>query len=52
MTGVQTCALPIYEIFDFFVALDANDEQLEFPVIYAAAKNGYAKYDLSDESAG
>ncbi|WP_298832530.1 translational GTPase TypA [uncultured Campylobacter sp.] len=40
----------VNEIFDLFVALDANDEQLEFPVIYAAAKNGYAKYDLSNES--
>lgn len=40
----------VNEIFDLFIALDANDEQLEFPVIYAAAKNGYAKYDLSDES--
>ena len=40
----------VNEIFDLFVALDANDEQLESPVIYAAAKNGYAKYDLSDES--
>ncbi len=36
------------EIFDLFVALDANDEQLEFPVVYAAAKNGYAKLDLND----
>lgn len=40
----------VNEIFDLFVALDANDEQLEFPVIYAAAKNGYAKYNLSDEN--
>ncbi|WP_298979314.1 translational GTPase TypA [uncultured Campylobacter sp.] len=40
----------VNEIFDLFVALDANDEQLEFPVIYAAAKNGYAKYDLNDEN--
>ncbi|MCH9813968.1 MAG: translational GTPase TypA [Epsilonproteobacteria bacterium] len=38
------------EIFDLFVALDANESQLEFPVIYAAAKNGYAKLDLSDEN--
>jgi len=38
------------EIFDLFVALDANDEQLEFPVVYAAAKNGYAKMSLDDES--
>ena len=32
----------INEIFDLFVALEANDEQLEFPVVYAAARNGYA----------
>ncbi len=38
------------EIFDLFVALDANDEQLEFPVVYAAAKNGFAKINLEDES--
>lgn len=38
----------INEIFDLFVALDANDEQLEFPVIYAAAKNGFARYELQD----
>lgn len=38
----------INEIFDLFVALGANDEQLDFPVIYAAAKNGYAKYALDD----
>ena len=38
------------EIFDLFVALDANDEQLEFPVVYAAAKNGYAKLSLDDDN--
>ena len=30
------------EVFDLFVALDAHDDQLDFPVIYASAKNGYA----------
>lgn len=40
----------INEIFDLFVALDATDEQLEFPIIYAAAKNGYAKNNLEDEN--
>ncbi|EPM2757665.1 GTP-binding protein, partial [Campylobacter jejuni] len=30
----------INEIFDLFVALDANDEQLDFAIVYAAAKNG------------
>ena len=38
------------EVFDLFVALGADDEQLEFPVIYAAAKDGYAKLDLDDNS--
>ncbi len=38
------------EIFDLFVALDANDNQLEFPIVYAAAKNGYAKMSLEDEN--
>jgi len=38
------------EVFDLLVALDANDEQLEFPIIYAAAKEGYAKYEMSDEN--
>lgn len=40
----------VNEIFDLFVALDANDEQLEFPIVYAAAKNGYAKHRLEDEN--
>ncbi len=38
------------EVFDLLVALDANDEQLEFPVLYAAAKEGYAKYNMEDEN--
>lgn len=40
----------IDEIFDLFVALDANDEQLDFPVVYAAARDGYAKLNLEDEN--
>ena len=39
----------IDEIFDLFVTLDANDEQLEFPVVYASAKNGFAKINMEDE---
>ena len=34
------------EIFDLFVMLDATDEQLEFPVLYAVAKEGIAGKDL------
>jgi len=38
----------IDELFDLFIALDANEEQLEFPVVYAAARDGYAKYEMAD----
>ena len=37
------------EVFDLFAALGANDEQLDFPVIYAAARLGFAINDLKDE---
>lgn len=37
------------EVFDLFVAMDANDFQLDFPVIYAAARDGYAIKNLDDE---
>lgn len=37
------------EVFDLFVALEANDDQLDFPIIYAIAKQGIAKYNLEDE---
>lgn len=37
-------------IFDLFVSLDATDEQLDFPVLYAAAIDGYAKNELEDEN--
>jgi len=38
------------EVFDLLVALGANDAQLEFPIVYAAARDGYAKYDMADEN--
>ena len=34
------------EVFDLFVSLDANDEQLDFPVLYASGRNGYASTDM------
>ncbi|GMB95977.1 translational GTPase TypA [Helicobacter sp. NHP22-001] len=37
------------EVFDLFVAMGASDEQLDFPVVYAAARDGYAIKDLNDE---
>ena len=33
------------EVFDLFLELRANDEQLDFPVVYASAKDGYAVLD-------
>jgi GTP-binding protein len=33
------------EVFDLFVSLEANDEQLDFPVLYASGRNGYASED-------
>jgi GTP-binding protein len=33
------------EVFDLFVALEASDEQLDFPVLYASGRNGYASED-------
>lgn len=38
----------IDQVFDLFVALEANEEQLDFPVLYASAKEGWAAEDLSD----
>ena len=37
------------EIFDLFVALNATDEQLDFPVLYAVGRNGWCVEDLNDE---
>ena len=38
------------KVLELFMDLDANDEQLDFPVVYASAKNGIAKMNLNDES--
>ncbi|MDY6084001.1 MAG: translational GTPase TypA [Dialister sp.] len=37
------------EILDLFMELDATDEQLDFPLIYASARSGIAKYHMNDE---
>ncbi len=36
------------EIFDLFVMLDANEKQLDFPVIYASGRDGWAARHLTD----
>ncbi len=38
------------EVFDLFVSMGANEDQLDFPIIYAAAKNGIAKWELEDNN--
>ena len=37
-------------VFDLFVELKANDEQLDFPIIYASAKNGFAMREIHENS--
>ena len=40
----------IDEVLDLFIELDANDEQLEFPVVLTSARNGIAKLSMDEES--
>ena len=37
----------IDEVFDLFVSLDANDEQLDFPILYASGRDGWSVKELS-----
>ena len=38
------------EVLELFMELDADDDQLDFPVIYATARDGIAKYKMDDDS--
>lgn len=40
----------IDQVFDLFDRLGATNEQLDFPVVYASAINGYAKLNLEDDN--
>ncbi|MGL4402145.1 MAG: translational GTPase TypA [Fusobacteriaceae bacterium] len=40
----------LYMVYDLFLELDANEHQLEFPVVYASGKAGYAIKELTDKS--
>ncbi|MDG4475907.1 translational GTPase TypA [Thiovibrio frasassiensis] len=44
------CEWVVDQVFDLFVKLEAPDHLLDFPVVYASAKQGYAKHHLADES--
>jgi GTP-binding protein len=37
------------EVLELFIELGADDEQIEFPVVYASSRDGYAIMDLNDE---
>jgi GTP-binding protein len=37
------------EVFDLFVSLDAGDEQLDFPILYASGRDGWCVRELTDE---
>lgn len=38
------------EVLDLFIELGADEEQIEFPVVYASARSGIAKLNMEDES--
>ena len=37
------------EVFDLFIALDANEEQLDFPILYASGRDGWCVSDLNHD---
>ena len=37
------------EVFDLFIALEANDNQLDFPILYSSGRDGWCVQDLKDE---
>jgi GTP-binding protein len=40
----------VNEIYELFLDLDATDEQIEFPILYAISRDGVARHKLEDES--
>ena len=40
----------VNDIYDLFIDLDATDEQIDFPVLYAVSRDGVAKKELADDS--
>ncbi len=39
----------IEDTFELFLELNASDQQIEFPIVYCSAKEGYAMHDMADE---
>src|ERR1700760_3962077 len=42
----------VNEVFDLFAALDATDEQLDFPILYGSGKNGWMGTSIEDNANG
>jgi len=42
------CDWVVDQVFDLFVKLNAPDDTLDFPIVYASAKNGYALFESDD----
>ncbi len=40
----------VNEVYDLFIDLDADDEQIDFPILYAISRDGIAKNTLEEES--
>ncbi|MBK8316761.1 MAG: translational GTPase TypA [Acidobacteria bacterium] len=40
----------VNEVYDLFIDLDAGDDQIDFPILYAISRDGIAKRNLEDES--
>ena len=40
----------INEVYDLFIDLDADDDQIEFPILYSISRDGIAKHELTEDS--
>ncbi len=40
----------VNEVYDLFIDLDASDEQIDFPILYAISRDGIAKHELDHEN--
>ncbi|HZS10456.1 MAG TPA: translational GTPase TypA [Blastocatellia bacterium] len=39
----------VNEVYDLFIDLDADDEQIDFPILYAVSRDGIAKHELDED---
>lgn len=46
---ISVCLMWKGNSLNFFIELNADDEQLDFPLVYASARSGIAKLHMNDE---